>query len=102
MFPEGTLWKAVHRPAIRAAIELRRNRPVRSIEWLASAAPYERAYPEVPYLRGLACLRLGKSSDAASEFRKILDHKGANRGVFYWLAGTAHTRAAGAPDDLRR
>ena len=93
-FPEDALWNSVHRPAIRAAIELKRNRPARSIAGLASAAPYERAYPEVPYLRGLAFVRLSKNSEAASNFRKILDHKGPNWGVFYWLAR--------AQDDLRR
>ena len=32
------------------------------------------------YLRGLAYLRLHKGVEAAAEFRKILDHKGANWG----------------------
>jgi eukaryotic-like serine/threonine-protein kinase len=94
MSPNGTLWNAVERPAIRAAIDLRRDQPARSIERLASAVPYERAYPEVPYLRGLAYQRVRKNSEAAAEFRKILDHKGANWGVFYSLAGSALARAA--------
>ncbi len=102
MFPDGTLWNGVHLPAIRAAIDLSRNQPARSIEWLASAAPFERAYPEVPYLRGLAYLRLRKNSHAAAEFRKILDHKGANWGVFYCLAGSARARAATAPEAFQR
>ncbi len=45
-----------------------------------SASPYERAYPEAAYLRGLAYLRLKKGAEAATEFRKIVDHKGANWG----------------------
>jgi hypothetical protein len=32
------------------------------------------------YLRGLAYLRLRKGEEAAAEFRKILDHKGASWG----------------------
>ena len=50
------------------------------MELLASASPYERAYPEAVYLRGLAYLRLQKGAEAAAEFRKILDHKGASWG----------------------
>jgi len=50
------------------------------VELLASASPYERAYPEPVYVRGLAYLRLRKGAEAAAEFRKILDHKGASWG----------------------
>jgi tetratricopeptide (TPR) repeat protein len=78
--PNGTIWNAVQLPGIRAAIELRRDQPAKALELLASASPYERAYPEAVYLRGLAYLRLRKGAEAASEFRKILDHKGANWG----------------------
>ena len=79
-FPNGTLWNAVQLPEIRAAIELQRGRPAKAVELLASASPYERAYPEAVYLRGLAYLRLQKGAEAAAEFRKILDHKGASWG----------------------
>ena len=88
-FPKGMLWNAVQLPAIRASIDLRSDRPARSIERLVPATSYERAYPEIPYLRGLAYQRVRKNSEAATEFRKILDHKGANWGVFYSLAGSA-------------
>ena len=83
-FPNGTLWNAVQLPAIRAAIELQRDQPAKAVELLASASPYERAYPEAVYLRGLAYLRLHKGAEAAAEFRKILDHKGASWGST-WL-----------------
>ena len=66
--------------AVRAAIELQRDQPAKAVELLASAAHYERAYPESVYLRGLAYLRLRKGVEAAVEFRKILDHKGASWG----------------------
>ena len=65
------------------------------MELLASAAPYERAYLDAIYLRGLAYLRLNKGQEAVSEFRKIVDHKGANwasdwhhpyQGQFYSLS----------------
>jgi tetratricopeptide (TPR) repeat protein len=76
----GLTWNAVQLPAIRAAIELKGDQPAKAVELLASASPYERAYPEVAYLRGLAYLRLKNGADAVAEFRKILDHKGANWG----------------------
>ncbi len=79
-FPNGTIWNAVQLPAIRAAIELQRGQPAKAVELLASASPYERAYPEAVYLRGLAYLRLQKGAEAAAEFRKIVDHKGASWG----------------------
>jgi tetratricopeptide (TPR) repeat protein/predicted Ser/Thr protein kinase len=78
LFPNGILWNTVQLPGIRAAIELHRGQPARAVELLATASPYERAYPEAVYLRGLAYLRLRKGAEAAAEFQKIVDHKGAN------------------------
>ena len=80
LFPNGTLWNAVQLPAVRAAIALKHDQPERAVELLAPASPYERAYPEVVYLRGLAYLGLREGAKAAAEFEKILDHKGANWG----------------------
>jgi hypothetical protein len=51
------------------------------VELLASASPYERSYLDAVYVRGLAYLRLHKGAEAAAEFRKIVDHKGANWGA---------------------
>ena len=56
--------------------------------------PFERRYPEVVYLRGLAYLRMGKGAAAASEFRKIIDHKGATWGPRYAQAHVGLARAA--------
>jgi hypothetical protein len=81
LFPNGTIWNAVQLPGIRAAIALNRNQPARSVELLASASPYERSYVEALYLRGLAYLSLHKGAEATAEFRKIVDHKGANWGA---------------------
>jgi DNA-binding winged helix-turn-helix (wHTH) protein/tetratricopeptide (TPR) repeat protein len=77
-FPNGTIWNAVQLPEIQAMVALNRGQPARSIEMLASASPYERAYPDAIYVRGLAYLRMHKGADAAAEFRKIVDHKGVN------------------------
>jgi len=78
--PNGTIWNAVQLPEIRAAIAFQRGQPAKALELLASASPYERAYPDAVYLRGLAYLGLHKGAEAATEFEKILDHKGANWG----------------------
>jgi serine/threonine protein kinase len=80
LFPNGTLWNAVQLPAMRAAIALKRDQPAKAVELLTSASPYERAYPEAVYLRGLAYLGLHEGARAAAEFEKILDHKGASWG----------------------
>jgi hypothetical protein len=80
LFPNGTLWNRVHLPAIRAAMKLKLE-PAEAVNLLAFAAPYERAYPATTYLRGLAYLRLHDGAQAAAEFQKILDHKGAVGGV---------------------
>lgn len=84
-FPKGVLWNAVQLPAIRAAIEIHRGQPAKAVELLASASPYERAYPEAVYLRGQAYLRLRKGAEAAAEFAKIVDHKGASWGSAWRL-----------------
>jgi eukaryotic-like serine/threonine-protein kinase len=103
LFPNGTIWNAVQLPAIRAAIELQRGEPAKAVELLASATPYERAYPEAVYLRGLAYLRLHKGAEAAAEFQKILDHKGAswastwrfpNWGLYYSISYLGLARAS--------
>jgi DNA-binding winged helix-turn-helix (wHTH) protein/tetratricopeptide (TPR) repeat protein len=81
LFPNGTIWNAVQLPEIRAAIALHRDQPASGVELLASASPYERAYPDAIYVRGLAYLRMHRGADAAAEFQKIVDHKGANWGA---------------------
>ncbi len=100
--PADTLLIAVLLPMRRAAIELKRNRPGKAIELLEAAAPYERRYPEVVYLRGLACLRAGRSVEAATEFQKILEHKGANWGARYPLAYVGLARATAQMGDTAR
>jgi tetratricopeptide (TPR) repeat protein len=82
--PNVTIWNVVQLPEIRAAIELHQDHPAKAVELLASASPYERAYPEAVYLRGLAYLRLKKGAESVAEFQKIVDHKGASWGST-WL-----------------
>ena len=83
--PNGTIWNAVQLPEIQAMIALHRDEPAKSVELLASASPYERAYPDAIYVRGLAYLRMHRGAEAAAEFQKIVDHKGANWGATWVL-----------------
>ncbi len=91
--PAGTLWNSVQLPAVRAAVELGRHQPAKAIALLEPAIPYERASPEAVVLRGLAYLDLGKGSEATVEFRKVVDHKGANWGATYPIALLGLARA---------
>ncbi len=108
LVPNGTLWNAVQLPAIRAAVALDRDQPAKSVEYLISAVPYERGNLEAIYLRGLAYLRLKQGAEAAAEFRKIVDHKGANWasgwrypywGQFYALSHLGLARSASVTHD---
>jgi Flp pilus assembly protein TadD len=106
-FPLDTLWNAVKLPAIQAVVELRRNHAAKAIESLRSAAPYERAYPYVMYLRGLAYLQAHDGDRAGIEFRKILDHKGAywtltSVGPYYPLSYLGLARAAAMSGDTAK
>ncbi len=92
--PTDTLWNMVFIPTIQASIELKRDQPVKAIEILTVSAPYERGLGrETVYLRGLAHLRARHGTEAAAEFQKILDQKGAYWGPFYSLAYAGLARA---------
>jgi len=73
-------------PVIRASIEIDRNNPAHAIDLLQEAASYELASPVTwsglggplypAYLRGAAYLLLHRPSDAASEYQKLVEHRG--------------------------
>jgi len=84
---EDTQVQVIYVPAIRALVELDRGEPAHSIEILKASKPYELAITFtqfrasyggfVPtYVRGEAYRRMGKGSEAAKEFKTILDHPG--------------------------
>ncbi len=83
-FPANTMIRVYWAPAIGAAIEIGKRNPMRALDLLQTAGPYELGSPPPiglatlypVYLRGEAYL-LGHSPDAAEkEFQKILDHQG--------------------------
>jgi eukaryotic-like serine/threonine-protein kinase len=98
--PAGTIWRQVQLPTIRAAIELRREQPARAMEILASALAYERAYPEVPYLRGLSYLHLKRNAEAAAEFHKVVDHRPASWGIIHAVSHLGLARASARSGDV--
>ena len=67
-------------PTLQAQLALNRNGATEAISKLQTAAPYELAMgnagPHVVYVRGMAFLDANRSSEAAAEFQKILDHRG--------------------------
>jgi DNA-binding winged helix-turn-helix (wHTH) protein/tetratricopeptide (TPR) repeat protein len=77
-------------PGVRAAVETKRSNPVKAIELLRPAAPYElgsnanASYHQlasataftVAYLRGEAYLQARAGTGAVAEFQKIVDHRG--------------------------
>jgi serine/threonine protein kinase/tetratricopeptide (TPR) repeat protein len=83
-FPNDTIVISGYLPMVRALNELQRNKPDEAIAALEPARKYEMgAGPGNPpgfwpaYIRGQAFLRLHDGAKAASEFQKILDHRGA-------------------------
>jgi eukaryotic-like serine/threonine-protein kinase len=79
-FPHDTLMNGYYLPTIRAAIEINHHNPAKAIELLQIELPFEYSfqgnalYPT--YLRGLAYLQAHQGREAATEFQKILDHRG--------------------------
>jgi tetratricopeptide (TPR) repeat protein len=73
--PNRTQLNALLLPLTRAVLELKRDRPMQAIALLNSIGSFERVFPPVAYIRGLAFLKAGKGADAEVEFQKILDGK---------------------------
>lgn len=86
-FPEDTSVQFSYLPVLRACLALNRNEPAVAVVVLQAAAPLELGSPPSSiggtygalypiYVRGEAYLRLGRGTEAATEFQKILDHSG--------------------------
>lgn len=76
--PIGTLWKEIYFPSVKAAGALHSGNAQRVLEELHSAPSYDRVYPYIPYLRGLALLRQKDGHGAEAEFRKIVERPGSS------------------------
>ncbi len=85
-FPEDSSVQFNYLPTLRAKLALSRAHPQQALDTLAAAAPYELGLPSLSlynwpnlypvYVRGEAYLAAHRGSEAAGEFRKILDHRG--------------------------
>ena len=76
-YPKHTIVNEINLPLIRAALELQRGNRTQAIQILQAASRYESVsnfYQN--YLRGQAYLGERNGAAAASEFQKILDHRG--------------------------
>jgi eukaryotic-like serine/threonine-protein kinase len=102
-FPVNTVIQSVWLPTIRAQLELDRGNAAKAVESLQPTAPYELGEGigslnfvcMVPaYLRGEAYLGVKQGNAAASEFKKILDHRGLASNC--WTGALAHLGLARA------
>jgi tetratricopeptide (TPR) repeat protein len=89
-FPEDTSARFIYAPALRAVLALdqglKPGEPLKAIELLQGAVPYDLAAPGSwfgffgymypAYVRGEAYLAAHEYAEAAAEFQRILDHRG--------------------------
>ena len=82
-FPEDTFVQFSYLPTLHAQVALSHNNVHKAIDILQEAAPYDLvngygvAFLYPAFLRGEAYLAVQQGSEAALEFQKILDHRGA-------------------------
>nr|WP_255551156.1 winged helix-turn-helix domain-containing protein [Granulicella sp. dw_53] len=76
-FQEDTIVQYNYVPQLRALLALKNHEPNRALDLLQVSSSYELSQPLYPiYIRGEALLAMGRASEAAAEFQKILDHPG--------------------------
>jgi eukaryotic-like serine/threonine-protein kinase len=88
-YPEDTTVQFSYLPTIRALVALSEGNAAKALEMTEAARPYDFAVPATAYffgpgfgglypvyVRGLALSRLGRHTEAAAEFQKVLDHPG--------------------------
>ena len=103
-FPLDTIHNSVWLPIIHATVELKRGGPEspRAVEFLPPSKQYEPALSFRPtWIRGLAYLQSKNGALAASEFQKIIDHRGWDIVSPLWpLAHLGQARAAALRGDM--
>jgi eukaryotic-like serine/threonine-protein kinase len=84
-FPEDTVVRFNYLPTIKALVEINLGNPVKAVEIMEAARPYELGSPSnismslsmyPVYVRGLAYLSARQGTEAAAEFQKVLAHRG--------------------------
>jgi tetratricopeptide (TPR) repeat protein len=84
-FPADTIVLSDYMPMIRAATLLHKGEGAAAVDALSVAEPYELGHTNTTftfalypvYLRGMAYLAAKQGERAATEFQRILDHRGA-------------------------
>jgi eukaryotic-like serine/threonine-protein kinase len=83
IYPTNTLLKVYWLPTINASLELNKGNSFQALVDLEPAAPYEQGeanlfinYLYPAYVRGQAYLLAHNGTAAATEFQKLLDHRG--------------------------
>ena len=101
-YPSDTMLKVYWLPTIKAAMELNADNYAQAVVFLEAAAPYELGEPPQlqvgtmypVYIRGYAQLRAHNGAAAATEFQKLLDHRGIT--LNFPLGALAHLGLARA------
>jgi eukaryotic-like serine/threonine-protein kinase len=85
-YPLNILLNDYWLPTIRAVVELKHKHPDQALEFLQATSAYELGIPWVsapvavslypPYVRGEVYLAKGQGRQAATEFQKLIDHRG--------------------------
>jgi len=81
--PEDTLNQKIHLPLIRSGIERKRGNAAKAVDLLAPARQYEQGESQVLYHRAQAYLATKEPAKAATEFQKLLDHRGWDDWALY-------------------
>src|SRR5437868_412591 len=76
--PNDTLAQNVDIPLIKALVELKRGNSDEAMDLLDAVAVYAHASSGVLYVRGWTLLQKKQGNEAAQEFQKLLDVRGAN------------------------
>ena len=101
-YPTDTVLNKILLPLAQARIELQQGNPARAIQLLEATRNYE-AYAlfQIAYLRGQSSLNLKKGAEAATEFQKIVDHRGSQpTSPIYAFAHLGLARAAALQGDV--
>jgi predicted Zn-dependent protease len=100
-YPKDTLVNEIYLPVIRAELEIQRGNRAQAIQMLQAVSRYESVtFFYGNYLRGQAYLGERNGVAAASEFQKILDHRGwSPLSPLYPLAHLGLARAAALQGD---
>lgn len=108
-FPHDTMLNAVWIPVAHALAEMRSNNPAKAVEVLESARHYELgigpnscgAWPV--FSRAQAYLLVHDGQKAATEYQRILDHRGVDPGSpIYTLSGLGLARAYALQGDTSK